>query len=285
VKIVSLNAWGGKLGAPLTDYLRTAAPDVLCLQEVVHTPAATKEWLTYRDGDHVLPQRTNLFAELVAALPDHAGTFCPAAQGELWDGEVAVPSQFGVATFVRRSLPVIGQVQGFVHGAYSAHGYGAHPRPRNAHVVRVFDYGRGAAVTIGHMHGLRDLAAGKADTPERLAQAKALARLVQAVAEPGDPVVVCGDFNVEPGSATFAVLGEIGLADLVARHGITSTRTSHYTKPGRFADYMLVNEQASVREFTVVTVPEVSDHCPLVLELRGGQTGARGFRPGNPVLC
>jgi len=267
VKIVSLNAWGGKLGAPLIDYLRAEAPDVLCLQEVVHTPAATTDWLTYRDGAHVLPQRTNLFAELVAALPHHAGTFCPTAQGELWDDEVAVPSQFGIATFVRRSLPVIGQMLGFVHGTFSAQGYGAHPRPRNAHVVRVFDYGRGGPVTIGHMHGLRDLAAGKADTPERLAQARALARLLDAVAQPGDPVVVCGDFNIEPQSETFAVLGQIGLADLVRRYGITGTRTSHYAKPGRFADYMLVNDQVEVGAFTVVTTPEVSDHCPLVLEL------------------
>lgn len=266
MKILSLNAWGGKLGVPLIDYLVSEAADVICLQEVVHTPLATKEWLTYRDGDHVLPQRTNLFAELVAALPGHAATFCPAAQGELWDGEGAVPSQFGIATFVSRELPVIGQVQGFVHGAYSADGYGAHPRPRNAHVVRVFDYARGRLVTIGHMHGLRDLAAGKADTPERLAQARALVRLVQAVAEPGDAVVVGGDFNIEPGSETFAVLAEIGLHDLVQRFDIASTRTSHYAKPGRFADYMLVNDVVEVQRFTVVTAPEVSDHCPLVLQ-------------------
>jgi endonuclease/exonuclease/phosphatase family metal-dependent hydrolase len=266
LKIVSLNAWGGKLGAPLIAYVRAEDPDVLCLQEVVHTPAATKEWLTYRDGEHVLPQRTNLFAELCAALPGHLATFCPAAQGELWDGEVAVPSQFGIATFVRASLPVIGQAQGFVHGSYSAHGYGAHPRPRNAHVVRVYDYAHDRAVTVAHMHGLRDLVAGKADTPERLAQAEALAGLVRSVAGADDAVVVCGDFNIEPGSATFGVLGAIGLQDLVARYGITSTRTSHYGKPGRFADYMLVNRRVEVAEFTVVAAPEVSDHCPLVLQ-------------------
>lgn len=203
----------------------------------------------------------------MAALPEHAGTFCPASQGELWDGEIAVPSQFGIATFVRRALPVIGQAQGFVHKTYSPNGYGEHPRPRNAHVIRVFDEARGRAVTIGHMHGLRDPKAGKADTPERLAQARALAALVQTVALPGDAVVVCGDFNLEPGSETFAVLAGIGLHDLVQRHGITSTRTSHYGKPGRFADYMLVNDRVGVRAFSVVTSPEVSDHCPMALEL------------------
>lgn len=267
MKILSLNAWGGKLGAQLIDYLVAEAADVICLQEVVLTPLATTEWLEYRDGDHVLPQRTNLFAELVAALPGHDGTFCPAAQGELWDGDSAVPSQFGIATFLSRGLPVVGQVQGFVHGAFSANGYGAHPRPRNAHVVRVFDHARRRPVTIGHMHGLRDPAAGKADTPERLDQARALVRLVQVVAQPGDAVVVGGDFNIEPGSETFAVLGEIGLTDLVQRHGVPSTRTSHYAKAGRFADYMLVNNAAKEQSFSVVSAPEVSDHCPLVLTL------------------
>lgn len=266
MKVLSLNAWGGKLGTPLIDYLVAEVPDVICLQEVVHTPLATKDWLSYRDGDHVLPQRTNLFTELAAALPGHAGTFCPAAQGELWDGEVAVPSQFGIATFVSRTLPVIGQVQGFVHGKYSADGYGAHPRPRNAHVLRVFDHGRLRPVTIGHMHGLRDLVAGKADTPERLAQAQALARLVRGVTQSGDAVIVAGDFNIEPRSEAFAVLAELGLGDLVQRCGFTSTRTSHYLKPGRFADYMLVNDAVTVQSFTVVTSPEVSDHCPLLLE-------------------
>lgn len=266
MKIVSLNTWGGRLGAPLLEYLAAEDPDVLCLQEVVHTPVATQEWLIYRDGEHVLPQRTNLFAEVAAALPEHAATFCPAAQGELWDGEVAVPSQFGIATLVRKSLAVIGQAQGFVHKEFSADGYGAHPRPRNAHVVRVFDYAGGRPVTIGHMHGLRDLAAGKADTPERRAQAEALARLLRVVAGPEDAVVAAGDFNIEPGSETFAVLGAIGLKDLVHRYGVTSTRTSHYAKPGRFADYMLVNGRVEVREFTVVTAPEVSDHCPLLLQ-------------------
>ena len=30
---------------------------------------------------------------------------------------------------------------------------------------------------------------------------------------------------------------------------------------------MLVNQNVEVREFTVVTAPEVSDHCPLILEI------------------
>lgn len=261
-----LNGWGGTLHEEAQAYLAREAPDVLCLQEVVHTPSTSREWLEYRDGDHVLPQRANFFRDVSAALPKHVATFCPAAQGVLWDGEEAVPSQWGLATFVHRRFPIIAQAQGFVHKGFSPDGYGEHPRSRPAHVVRLHDFERGWPITIAHMHGLRDLN-GKIDTPERLYQAHRFVALIEAVAEEGDRLVVCGDFNVEPGSRTFEVLAEMGLTDLVVGRGFSGTRTSHYKKPGRYADYMLVNGAVEVCAFAVVEQPEISDHRPLLIEV------------------
>lgn len=261
-----LNGWGGTLHEEAQAYLAREAPDVLCLQEVVHTPSTSREWLEYRDGDHVLPQRANFFRDVSAALPEHVAIFCPAAQGVLWDGEETVPSQWGLATFVHRRFPIIAQAQGFVHKGFSPDGYGEHPRSRPAHVVRLHDFERGWPITIAHMHGLRDLN-GKIDTPERLDQAHRLVALIEAVAEEGDRLVVCGDFNVEPGSRTFEVLAEMGLTDLVVGRGFSGTRTSHYKKPGRYADYMLVNGAVEARAFAVIEQPEVSDHRPLLIEV------------------
>lgn len=261
-----LNGWGGTLHAEAQAYLAREAPDVLCLQEVVHTPSTSREWLEYRDGDHVLPQRANFFRDVSAALPEHVAIFCLAAQGVLWDGEEAVPSQWGLATFVHRRFPIIAQAQGFVHKGFSPDGYGEHPRSRPAHVVRLHDFERGWPITIAHMHGLRDLN-GKIDTPERLDQAHRFVALIEAVAEEGDRLVVCGDFNVEPGSRTFEVLAEMGLTDLVVGRGFSGTRTSHYKKPGRYADYMLVNGAVEARAFAVIEQPEISDHRPLLIEV------------------
>jgi endonuclease/exonuclease/phosphatase family metal-dependent hydrolase len=266
MKVMCLNGWGGKLHAPLADYLAAEAPDVLCLQEVVHSPETDKDWLTYRDGDHVLDQRANFFRDVMRALPDHTGTFCPAAQGVLWDGETPVASQWGLASFVHRGIPVIGQAQGFVHKDYGPDGYGDHPRSRSAHGLRLYDHDAGRAVSITHMHGLRDLA-GKMDTPERAAQARRLLALSDQVSRPGDLRIICGDFNVEPGSETLALLADQGFTELVTDRGFAGTRSGHYTKPGRFADYMLIDREGAVKRFDVVYAPEVSDHCPLVLEI------------------
>ncbi|APH71087.1 endonuclease/exonuclease/phosphatase family protein [Aquibium oceanicum] len=267
MRIMCLNGWGGKLHESLIAYVSDASPDVLCLQEVVHTPSTTEAWLEYRDGDHVLPQRANFFRDVAKALPNHAATFCPAAQGVLWDGAEAVPSQWGLATFVRGSFPVIGQIQAFVHKDFSPDGYGDHPRSRNAHAVRIHDYEKGRTVAIVHTHGLRDVAAGKADTPARIEQARRLADIATRIAEDGDRLVVCGDLNVEPESETFRILGDIGLTDLVTTRGFAGTRTAQYPKPGRFADYMLVDQMAEPVSFEVVRNPVVSDHCPLLLEI------------------
>jgi len=266
MRILCLNGWGGRLHDRLVSYLCEVDPDILCLQEVVHTPSLRKPWLLYRDDGAELPQRANFYSDIRDALPHHSAYFAPAAQGALWDGDQAFASQWGLATFVRQTIPVIGQAQSFVHGVFSPDGFGDHPRSRTAHAVRVFDMPSLGPVTVAHMHGLRDLG-GKQDTPARLVQARRLRALVESAAENNDRLVVCGDFNVEPESETFAVLSEIGLTDLVTGRGFKSTRNSFYKKPGRFADYMLTNAQVAVSSFTVVEAPEVSDHCPLLLEI------------------
>lgn len=263
---MSLNAWGGRLHSRLISYLSEEKPDVLCLQEVTQSTEAPEEWLTYRDGDHILPQRANLFREVSDALPEYAAIFCPSAQGFLWDGDDILPSRWGIATYVHPSHAVIGQVQGFVHKQYSPDGFGVHPRPRNAHAIRLYDHVADRIVTVTQMHGLRD-PAGKSDTPERSRQAERLLNIAAAITHPDDMAVICGDFNVEPGSETFRLTAEAGFIDLVTEHGHAGTRTSYYEKPGRFADYMLVSDEDSVRDFCVVREPEVSDHCPLLLEL------------------
>ncbi|AGB70945.1 MULTISPECIES: endonuclease/exonuclease/phosphatase family protein [Rhizobium] len=267
MRIVSLNAWGGRLHEPLMPYLVNVEADVLCLQEMVRTQGADADWLVYRDHGIELLQRANLFEELKAALPAYDAFFLPVARGDLFEGDRRFDSEFGLATFVRRTYPIIGQAAGFVHGEFSADGYGPHPRSRNAHCIRLFDYERGYPITIAHMHGLRDLE-GKGDTPARRHQANALVDLIRQVKHEGDRLVVCGDFNLLPGSETFDILSSLGLADLVTSRGYEDTRTSHYKKQPRFADYMLVTSNVEVITFDPVAEPEVSDHRALLLDLK-----------------
>ena len=61
------------------------------------------------------------------------------------------------------------------------------------------------------------------------------------------------------------MLEEEGLRNLIAEHGVTSTRTTLYPRAESFADYVLVSAGVDVLEFRVLP-DEVSDHAPLLLE-------------------
>ena len=264
VRIASLNTWGGAMYPELAEWLSTSSVDVICLQEVTATPGQSG-WTTFTDGERTLPQRANLLADLRTLLPHHQPLFVTSDAGPVTDADGRRHRQaFGLATFVADHLMIIGARATTVHGTFTDPDVWPHDgRPRIACALRLVEPGATRAVTVVHLHGLRDRH-GKADTPERRAQAQRIADLVQDVREPGDLVVVCGDLNLLPDSETFDILASIGLVDLV---GTADTRTSRYPKPVRHASYLLVSDPEAVARFDILIEPEISDHRALVLEI------------------
>ncbi len=267
VRVVSLNAWCGAMLEPLVDWLPVSGADVLCVQEVTWTEGYDG-WVTYVDADRTSRQRASLFDDLRRALPRHQAHFfaCDSGPVECADG-VLRRQQFGIATFIAPRLALVGGTAAFVHGSFAHHeAWPAENRGRVAQAVRVVDPA-GGGHTVAHFHGVR-MGHGKGDTPQRRSQAERVADLVCGVRAADDLVVVAGDMNVLPQSETLDVLGRrLGLSDLV---GTADTRTSAYPKPVRHADYLLVSDPDAVTSFEVLASPEVSDHRPLVLDLRQG---------------
>jgi endonuclease/exonuclease/phosphatase family metal-dependent hydrolase len=264
VRVVSVNAWGGALFDNLATWLRSCNADVVCLQEVTHTPGLSG-WTRFDDGERTLPQRASLFADVRDILPNHQALFLANDSGPVHDEHGHRHRQdFGLGTFVAEHLPVIGLQTSFVHGTFVDHDeWAIADRPRAAQSVRVVDRVHARNVTIIQLHGLRD-PAGKHDTAARRAQALRLVEFITRSREPDDLTVVCGDLNLLPHSETFALLAEVGLVDLV---GASDTRTSRYGKAVRHASYLLVPDPSAVLHFEIVGAPEVSDHRPLVLDL------------------
>jgi endonuclease/exonuclease/phosphatase family metal-dependent hydrolase len=269
VRVVSLNAWCGGMLESLVQWLPGCGADVLCVQEVTWTDGHDG-WVTYADGDRTSRQRASLFEDLRRALPGHQAQFFTCDTGPVLAEDGAVLRQhFGIATLVAPHLAIVGSDACFVHGTFAQHdAWPSEGRGRMAHAVRVA-HPDGRCATVAHLHGVR-MASGKGDTPQRLRQAEQLAALLARVRRPGDLAVVAGDLNILPDSETFEVLGRVGLSDMV---GQTDTRTSAYAKPGRHASYLLVSDRDAVASFEVLATPEVSDHRPLVLDLRRVSSG------------
>ncbi len=251
MKVISLNTWGGKIGKEkffnfIEKYKNT---DVFCFQEVWsgghHADGMVSAGRIITGVIHELAQ------ELSSVLKDHTLYFRP-----------HYSDFFGIAIFVKKNIEIVEEGEFFVYqekGYMPANGEDYANHARNVQYI-TFKTASGLQ-TIINFHGTWD-ASGKGDTEKRLKQTD---RMLDFLKNITTPRVLCGDFNVMPDTESLKRIENTGLINLIKEYKITSTRTSFYTKPERFADYMLVSKEIKVKEFKILP-EEISDHTAMYLE-------------------
>lgn len=265
MRLVSLNAWGGREWDALSKWVPELGADILCLQEVTRAPVESPDWLEYNDPHRHLAQRSDLFDDISRLLPTYRASFAAAARGELRHDDGLVRSEHGIAIWSDRALAIAEARHSFVHGRFRPDGWGPEPVPRAIQAQRTWDPVSEQSILVIHFHGLRD-PSGKGETPARSAQCAAVLALLADMRRFGEACVLAGDFNVLPDNPMFGELAAAGMTDLVTTAGITDTRTSLYPKSQRYDDYLLVSSEIRVQAFDVPANPEVSDHRPLILD-------------------
>ena len=252
MKLISLNTWGGRAGKEkLLDFFRRHADvDVFCLQEMWSAPY---EHLEGYNAGGVQIEHENIMVygvqEVSAVLADHAPHFHPHHL-----------DNYGLLMLTKKSIPVLASGDVFVYrerGHVPDGDVGFHAR--NVQYVTL-DTPKGPR-TVMNFHGLWN-GKGKTDSADRLEQSDRILAFARSLQ---DPFVLAGDFNLLPGTESLQKLEDAGLRNLVREHGVTSTRTSLYAKPEKFADYAFVSDGIDVKRFEVLP-DEVSDHAPLFLE-------------------
>ena len=247
MKILTLNAWGGRTGQQLLDFfVHHQEIDVFLLQEI-YLHATGKTCWDERD----LP---NLFDDIASVLPGYVGLFAP-----------SVVHEWGLAAFVKNTLHIHETGDIFVHKTMDSliDGDGS-SIGRNLQFIKTQNEA-GEPLTILNFHGIwAGHGVGKGDTEDRLQQSKNVISFIKTLS---GNVVLGGDFNLSPDTESLNMIAqELGIRNLISEYGITSTRTSLYPKPGKFADYMFVSPEMQVKQFAVL--PDiVSDHAPLLLEI------------------
>lgn len=248
MQVISLNTWGGRAGHAefLSFFERNKTTDIFCLQEVWRAPYPHLEGRMA--GGVALDNAktmTDALLRIAEILPEHDFFFHP-----------HVGENYGLAMFVKKSMEVLESGEVFVHKhkEFVPEGdVGLHAR--NVQYVTV-TYG-GRPFSVLNFHGLWN-GQGKSDTPDRLEQSK---RIVDFTKKLSGPFVLCGDFNLLPETESLRMLENAGMRNLVREYGITSTRSPLYTKPEKYADYMLASG-VDVVSFEVL--PDVvSDHMAL----------------------
>lgn len=247
-KLISLNTWGGMGGTDgILSFFKTYQDtDIFCLQEIYN--GGDEERAKNAAGRSLETVNTQLFRTIQSILPEHVSYF----------RSQYVP-YFGVTLLIRKTLKVINEGAVCVYrepGYVSEEDVADHAR----FLQYVTFETQTGLMTVFNIHGAWQ-PGGKTDTPERLDQSQ---RIIDFTNRFSHPLILAGDFNLTLNTRSVQLIEEAGWENLIRTHGITSTRTSFYDKPEKFADYVFVKNGVNVEEFRVLP-EQISDHAPLFL--------------------
>ncbi len=255
MKIITLNTWGGRAGKQgLLDFFSkySADTDIFCLQEIWSAPYEHLEG-SDAGGKAIDHEEIMVYGlqEISDILPEFQAYFRPHHL-----------DNYGLLMLVKKSIKVKEEGEVYV---YKEKGYipsgdvGNHAR--NIQYVK-FEY-NGKPFTVINFHGLWN-GQGKTDSPDRITQSEKIVSFIQNINE---SLVLCGDFNLLPSTESLLMIEKAGYKNLIKEYNITSTRTSHYTKPEKYADYIFVSQDVEINDFMVLP-EEVSDHSALLIDIK-----------------
>jgi endonuclease/exonuclease/phosphatase family metal-dependent hydrolase len=244
MELISFNTWGGRLGEqPIKNFCeKYRQTDVFCFQEIWET-----DDLSLIDDPKI---DTKLLSKISTYLPEHQFFFRPQYRGI-----------YGLATFVHKRHVVADEGEIFVfkeQGYENPMAMGNHAR--NIQYVHLKIDGK--IISIINFHGLWN-GNGKTDTADRISQSLKIASFISNISQ---SFLIAGDFNLEPETESIKIIEKVCSRNLIKEFGITSTRSSFYSKPGKFADYILLGEQLQARHFEVLP-DEASDHLALRVKI------------------
>lgn len=251
MKIITLNTWAGNAGLDLlqTFFKKYKNVDIFCLQEIWKVSGGTKK----EDVVGIGADHAHTYFDLIRnALPEHAFFFHP-----------HYSNCFGLATFIHKSIDISEEGELFVYkerGTYSTDLKDIGNHARNIQYVAIEQGAKRLGVI--NFHGLWN-GLGKSDTDDRLLQSD---KIVGFLKDFPRPYILTGDFNLLPDTKSIQKIEQLGVRNLIREYGITSTRTSLYTKSLQYADYTFVTPDIDVKEFKILP-EEVSDHAALYLEI------------------
>jgi len=245
MKIISLNTWGGRAGKDkLLSFFNKYKDDVdiFCLQEISTAPYDDPETANLEIMMYGLQEISTLLSDFIAYFRPHYG------------------DNYGLLMLVKKHIEVKVEGEVFVHkykGYIPGDDVGHHAR----NIQFITTELKELPLTVINFHGLWN-GQGKNDSDDRLDQSKKIKEFIETLQ---GNILLCGDFNLLPDTQSIKILEDIGLRNLIKENNITSTRTSYYIKPEKFADYVFVSQNIKVEIFKVLS-DKVSDHSALYLE-------------------
>ena len=239
MKLLQLNAWGGRLEKQIVQLLKEQSADLVCLQEAISTK-----------GDGAL----SVTVEQLQKYANYGHAYCsPVFSFHLMNKDAL----FGNAILSR--LPLATAETIFTNQQFKADfdfdsdDYNI----RNFQHV-TFNLGNHTLHVLNHHgHHIHQHKNGDEQTLRQMNQ------IAQYILKLEGPIILTGDFNLEPESSSIGVINLI-LRNLSSEYGLKTTRTQ-FTPKMEVCDYIFVSDEVKVSDFKALD-DLVSDHKALILE-------------------
>jgi len=240
MKLLQLNAWTLRLSTNIADMITKEAPDIVALQEAPET--------TIEIG--LFPSLT----EFMDRIRFHHTYFSPVYSFRFMLGMI----DFGNA--IISNLPLHEKNTVFTNLEYVAD----FSLAENSYNVRNFQHivaedENGKKFHLINHHGYHVPQHKKGDD----FTLKACRQIVDYAHSLEGAVIITGDFNLEPGSESLAVI-EAFFRNLSTEYNLETTRT-FLTHKSEVCDYIFVNDKVTVNHFYTSDIV-ASDHQGLVLD-------------------
>jgi endonuclease/exonuclease/phosphatase family metal-dependent hydrolase len=240
MRLLQLNAWSLRLGSQVAEMIKKESPDVALLQEILQSDKGLGFFPTLNEFQSIVRFHHHYYSPVY---------------GFKWMEHEA---EFGNAIISNLEFHDTQTV--FTHAEYT-HNFSYETSDYNArnfqHVV-VADENDRKFHLINH-HGYH-IPAHKKGNDFTL---KACEQIVDYAATLDGPVIITGDFNLEPHSESIDFIN-IQFLNLSIVFVFNTTR-NHFTPKVEVCDYIFVNDQVNVKDFYVSKVI-ASDHQGLILD-------------------
>lgn len=244
MKLIQVNAWGGRLDNELPRFLQREQPDFVCLQEVYDLPGSSGALFAPFDKLREFSGLTHGYMAPVHAFHymnrEAKYGIALLSKEPLEDREsVFVQGDF-VKNYDDEANTEYDHARNFQHAAISLHGKKLHLI--NYHGTFIREGKAGNTATEKHVKMIADYASQFAN----------------------EPMIICGDFNLAPDSASMQQLSH-GFTSLTKKYQIASTYSPVLHVFNVVCDYIFVNDSVKVNDFKV-SEAVISDHKALILD-------------------
>lgn len=240
MKIMDLNVWQGRLERVLLKHLETLNIDIACMQEAVDYNSWSIGLVTslYKIKDSL--NMDNVF-------------FSPLFSSKLGKNDIS----FGNVIYSK--YPFNKKETNFIRGEYKPN----FDFDNDNHNIKAFQHAiikienKTLHVINHHGHHIDSHKLGDAETMRQVLLIK------DYISHLKGPVILCGDFNLEPKSDSIKVLNK-DLRNLSVEYNLKTTR-SKLTYKNEVCDYIFVNDEIILNDF-FMDKEIISDHNALILD-------------------